>query len=340
MAVIFSDTFTEASNLTLASHTPDTGTSWTQLIATGTDLAIDAGTDTLDASVATGGLSDGALYTADATYSTADYEAQVTAVVADTGDDPCILAVRIQDANNMYAVRFNNTDCQLYKLVASTWSTVGTAGAGVADGSVVKLQIIGTTLKFFDDGVEIKSETVSDHSGAGKAGIGMGALMIAGDDMSSQEMDSFSVNTLAATAAVTGTITPSSTEADIVAGGKTIIITLTGDTWVASGATFDAQRQNIINGLDAASSPAGGWNNEVQANANVTDVVRTSDTVVTITLEAFGSYDISSTETITVTVPSTAVSLGAAITASPTFTITVDVVGGTKTPTLLLMGVG
>lgn len=35
-------------------------------------------------------------------------------------------------------------------------------------------------------------------------------------------------------AALTGTITGSITEADIVAGGKTIILTLTGDTWVAS----------------------------------------------------------------------------------------------------------
>jgi len=35
-----------------------------------------------------------------------------------------------------------------------------------------------------------------------------------------------------ATAVVTGTITSSTTESDIVAGGKTIIITLTGDTWI------------------------------------------------------------------------------------------------------------
>lgn len=33
-------------------------------------------------------------------------------------------------------------------------------------------------------------------------------------------------------AAITGTVTASITEADIVTGGKTIIITLTGDTWV------------------------------------------------------------------------------------------------------------
>ncbi len=126
----------------------------------------------------------------------------------------------------------------------------------------------------------------------------------------------------AVSAAVTGTITPSATEADIVTGGKTIVLTLTGDTWVTAGATFDAQRQAIIDGLDAASSPAGGWNNEVRDNANVTDVVRTSNTVVTITLEAFGSYDISSTETITATVPGSALAGGNPLTVSPTFTVT------------------
>lgn len=40
--------------------------------------------------------------------------------------------------------------------------------------------------------------------------------------------------TVAATAAVTGTATASITEADIVAGGKTIIITLGGETWIPS----------------------------------------------------------------------------------------------------------
>jgi hypothetical protein len=123
------------------------------------------------------------------------------------------------------------------------------------------------------------------------------------------------------TAALTGTITASATETDIRAGGKTIILTLTGDTWVSAGATFDAQRQNIINGLTAASSPANGWNNVVKAGAAVTDVVRTSNTVVTITLEAFASYDITATETVTATIPATALTGGNAITASPTFTV-------------------
>lgn len=123
-------------------------------------------------------------------------------------------------------------------------------------------------------------------------------------------------------AAVTGTATASIVEADVVAGGKTIIITLTGDTWVAAGATFDAVRQDIIDGLDAASSPAGGWNSEVRDNLAVGTVVRTSDTVVTITLSAQSGYNISAQETITVTVPASALVTSASpYTATPTFTV-------------------
>jgi len=89
--------------------------------------------------------------------------------------------------------------------------------------------------------------------------------------------------TVGGTAAITGTATASITKADIVAGGKTIIITLTGDTWVAAGATFDAQRQSIIDNIVSAQSETNGWN-AVRSNIAVAAVVRTSDTVVTITL--------------------------------------------------------
>ena len=125
----------------------------------------------------------------------------------------------------------------------------------------------------------------------------------------------------AASCALTGTVT-GATEADIVAGGETIILTLTGDTWVASGAAFDAQRQNIIDGLDSAQSEALGWDNVVKALQGVAGVIRTSDTVVTITLDAQATYLITANETITATVPASAVSLGSAIVAAPTFTIT------------------
>jgi hypothetical protein len=121
----------------------------------------------------------------------------------------------------------------------------------------------------------------------------------------------------AATAAITGTITDA-VESDIVAGGNTIVITLENDTWVSS---FAAVRQAILDGLDSDGSEEFGWNAEVRDKEDVSAVVRTSDTVVTITLSAAADYAIDDDETITVTVPSTAVDGGAEITATPTFTI-------------------
>ena len=129
-------------------------------------------------------------------------------------------------------------------------------------------------------------------------------------------------------ATVSGTAIASITEADVVAGGKTIIITLTGDTWIAAGAaSFDLQRANILQGLDSAQGEALGWNLQVRDLEVVTAVVRTSDTVVTITLSAAALYDITAQETITVTVPSTAVVSGQSIVAAPTFTVDVFAAG-------------
>ncbi len=87
------------------------------------------------------------------------------------------------------------------------------------------------------------------------------------------------------------------------------------------GGRFDVVRQSIINGIDSAQSEGTGWDAVVKAGLATTSVVRTSDTVVTVTLSAFGSYNITAQETITVTVPAGALVGAAQIVASPTFTI-------------------
>jgi hypothetical protein len=129
--------------------------------------------------------------------------------------------------------------------------------------------------------------------------------------------------TTAIEAAVSGTITPSATENEIVSGGKTIIIDLNNDTWVAEGTSFNDIRQDIINGLNSSGSDPNGWNNEVRAKQGVTGVVRTDNDTVTITLDAQSGYNITSDETITVTVPASAlVTSGDPVVARPTFDIT------------------
>ena len=113
----------------------------------------------------------------------------------------------------------------------------------------------------------------------------------------------------------------------MVAGGGTIVLTLTDDVWVLG--TFDAQRQAIIDGLDSDGVELLGWNNEVRDKLPVTAVVRTSATVVTITLDAQAAYDITASETVTVTVPAAALdTYGSEVVAIPTFTISTDVVEG------------
>lgn len=133
-----------------------------------------------------------------------------------------------------------------------------------------------------------------------------------------------------ATTALTGTVTGSITETDVVNGGKTIILTLTGDTWAAAGTGpigSTADTQAIIDGIDSAQAEATGWDAVVKAGLTpATDVVRTSSTVCTITLPAFATYDITAQETITATIPAAAlVTSSSPVVASPTFTVDTEV---------------
>lgn len=146
-----------------------------------------------------------------------------------------------------------------------------------------------------------------------------------------------------ASAAITGTITPTSTEADIVTGGKTIIITLTNDTFIAAGTGpigSTANTQALIDGIDSAQAEANGWDAVVRPGIETADVVRTSDTVATITLDAEATYNITATETITITIPAAVLTGGVAIVGSPTFTITATGAANTLAGSLMMMGAG
>ena len=199
------------------------------------------------------------------------------------------------------------------------------------------ISLVGSTYDIFYNGGSVKSGAAMQADS-----VLNGIVRIRGDNAAADRdvwLDDFVVRNWTAnepafssaggeagfpTCALTGAIT-TATNADILTGGETIILTLTGDTWVTAGATFDAQRQNIIDGMVSAGAEAHGWNNEVKATIPVTDVVRTNDTVVTVTLTACSGYFITANETITVTVPATAVNIGVSggYVASPTATITI-----------------
>lgn len=158
--------------------------------------------------------------------------------------------------------------------------------------------------------------------------------------LTSQQVTDISTNLLtdndadplapAVTSASTGTMVPTSTETNIVDSGRTLIQTLTGDTYAAAGTGpigSTADSQAFIDGIVSAQSEANGWNAE-RSNISTTDLVRTSDTVATLTLPALGSYAITATETLEHTIPAAVlVTSTSAIVATPTFTITPDAAG-------------
>ena len=157
------------------------------------------------------------------------------------------------------------------------------------------------------------------------------------DDLESDFSDELE-HEITFSATLTGTATANVTESQVVTGGLTIIITLSNDTWVAEGATFDAQRQNIIDGLVSAQSDTAGFNEVIVAELPVTAVVRTSATVVTITLTDFDgdpytAFDITQSHVVSGEIPGTAVLSGSPISATGTITIGY-VVAGAESPTI------
>jgi hypothetical protein len=110
-------------------------------------------------------------------------------------------------------------------------------------------------------------------------------------------------------------------------------------TIVAGSLEFLDTRQAILNGLDSAQAEATGWD-ALRSTIPVSAVVRTSSSVVTITLPSLPTYNITATETITATVPASAVTAASAIVATPTISVTTATTPTARPAALLLMGVG
>jgi len=153
------------------------------------------------------------------------------------------------------------------------------------------------------------------------AALILGGLFLSGS-LSALSAQTDNAVPLVSQADLSGSVVTSADEAEISAGGETLIITLSNDSWDATVGADNAITTALINGIDSAGAEAAGWDAVVKAGLTFNDVTRTSNTVVTITLPAFGTYNISADETITVTVPATALTGGDALVATPTFDIT------------------
>jgi hypothetical protein len=206
VAVEFSDTFTEATADTeLSSHTPDTGSGWTELVNDTTSIIAQADFTNDYAEVTNSEDSKKIIYRADISGgpSTANYSVSFTIVdIAPGADDGMGITGRMADASNMYGVtgsRSNTFKPELWKLVAGTPTQLGTSANKGAAGETWELDMQGTAIRFVQASTEEISVTDSSFSAAGHPGLHWGATFVSTDDVTAgNRCDNFSVDVTAA----------------------------------------------------------------------------------------------------------------------------------------------
>lgn len=208
MALIFDDGFGGTAGTNLAGRSPDTtGNAWSTVILDGPSNGMQlSGSGTVDNG--DGSFSDAHLCSAPADGYAADYEARIYNASVGSSDDYTILAARIVDDSNMYALEFNNSEMQMYKCVSGSWSMIGSGWSGTINNTdQVWLRVEGTTISCGTGSTERDSTTDSEFSAAGTAGMGCGSVISSGGDMNSFEATRFTVEVFAIPVSVNDTVT-------------------------------------------------------------------------------------------------------------------------------------
>lgn len=212
---IFNDTFTEASSDTnLDSHTPDTGTSWTSIynpVGDGNVGNIDARSANDNAAFDQTDNSEGRIYSADATYSSADYLIEWLNVTAPTSDESLIVCARINASNQGYCGHgwwADNHDPIIYETsgfptCAALATHDSTNWVEYGNNATTWFQVVGNEIGLYRKGIEttLLFATDTTYTAAGKAALGMGQICVAGEDTSTTlpVVDDFIVYELADT---------------------------------------------------------------------------------------------------------------------------------------------
>jgi len=220
---LFSDSFTESSNTLLTAHTPNTGTGWSEVNAVGSlRMQVDGTADNL---LPNGTSStDGQTATANATYSSANYQVTTKLVAAPSGSDEYVMLYGryTGQANNGYYSANLGTSTSNDPAIRKGTGTTTETGLVVHDnsngiimnaGDVVTFELSGSDLALFGNN-EVADLYVTDSSitQAGKPALGMGGYWVDGSgdmDTAVQKVDDFQVLTIGT--ANTGWQSPSAT---------------------------------------------------------------------------------------------------------------------------------
>lgn len=165
------DTFTEASDILLGSHTGEVGATWTVHPSYGSTMNVDAATDRIFPT------SNPSAFYASGTPPSANYSV-CAAVFAHTDVSANIGPCGRMDtsANTMYCARYNSgTSWDLRKVLAGTQSTLTTSTNQLittGNSKMLCLVMNGTTISMTVEGTtEGGPVTDSDITAAGKAGL-------------------------------------------------------------------------------------------------------------------------------------------------------------------------
>jgi hypothetical protein len=227
-----------------------------------------------------------------------------------------------------------------YDFIGESQTSTGLAGStvhnivldtpvNVLTGDLIGVHITETS------NPSLKADSSSGKTVKFQAGDSNTPQLISGfADLSNLAMSMEAFGTIGGGITLTGTAVPTQTEATTVSGGGTIILTLAGDTFVTGTSSLDG----IAGGSDSDIAASGtNWDSLIKTDLDNTNVVLSvGDTVATITLPAYASYDIPGTETITWTIPAASLTTSSsAIIATPTHTVTAiaaDSIGATSLP--------
>lgn len=240
------DTFTAADGTNLSAHTGETGATWTA--------------NTSNAVVASGRVRPTATLfnslTASGTPASADYdvEADVYYAGAAAGGGAAGVTGRAS-GKTYYMARYDTTGWQLYYVSnESTFTQIGstfTQALTVGQSYRLKLEMRGTAIKLYVDGVERCSGTNGTLTAAGKAGVHFYASASSVSDSAGWHLDNFE-----ATDAGGDTTPPTLSGAATDSAGTQITATLSESGCVADGGGSSGSGGFTLSGTSATVS---GW---------------------------------------------------------------------------------
>lgn len=170
------DTMTDSDGTALGSHTGETGATWTALTSP------EYGHIWSNRLVASGSGSDGDLsrYKASGSPAGADYDVEADIILHNSISTLAFVAIsgRLIDVNNSYQADHYLGDgaWRLIKRVSGVQTTMGSFSATLTQDQAyrLKLNMVGTAIKLYVDGVLRVSVTDSALSAAGKSGAAIG----------------------------------------------------------------------------------------------------------------------------------------------------------------------